>query len=101
MPSCLSERVPSAGEDQYTLTRARMQVIAENSVNVIIKAGDFSAFLIERVVDLCSVSNVSTSIVILYFLSPDLKAYVEDPFENTTGLDLSSLLSRMRRNLFT
>src|SRR5919109_4323200 len=101
MPSCLSERVPSTGEDQYTLTRARMQMIAENRVNVIRKAGDFSAFLIEWVVDLSSVSNVSASIVILYFLPPDLKAYVEDPFENTTGLDLSSLLSRMRRNLFT
>ena len=38
--------------------------------------------------------------VILNTLPPDLKAYVEDPFENTTGLDLSSLLARMRQLLF-
>jgi hypothetical protein len=101
MPSCLSERVPNTGEDQYALTKATTQMIAENSVNVIIKAGDLSAFLIERVVDLSPVSNVSVSIVILYFLSPDLKAYVEEPLENITGLVLSSLLSRILRNLFT
>ena len=78
-------------------------MIAENKVHVIIKAGDFSAFLKERVVvvDLSPMSKVSASMVILYSLPPDSKAYVEDPFENATGLDLSSLLARMRRNLFT
>ena len=102
MPSSLSENVPSTGEVQYRLTRASTQMIAENRVHVIIKAGDFSAFLKERVVvDLSPMSNVSASMVILYSLPPDSKAYVEDPFENATGLDLSSLLARMRRNLFT
>jgi hypothetical protein len=102
MSISLSERVPSIGEAQYRLTRASTQMIAENRVQVIIKAGDFSAFLRERVVvDLSPTSNVSASIVILYSLPPDWKAYVEDPFENATGLDLSSLLARMRRSLFT
>lgn len=102
MPSSLSERVPSTGEVQYKLTRVSTQMIAENTIPVIIKAGDFSAFLKERVVvDLSCVSYVSVSMVILYFLPPDSKAYVEDPFENATGLDLSSLPARMRRNLFT
>ena len=103
MSSSLSERVPSIGEAQYRLTRASTQMIAENRVQVIIKAGDFSAFLRERVVvvDLSPTSNVSASIVTLYSLPPDTKAYVEDPFENATGLDLSSLLARMRRSLFT
>ena len=101
MLSSLSEKVPSTGEVQYRLTRASTQMIAEHRRDVTIKAGDFSAFLKERVVDLSPVSNVSTSIVILYTLPPDLKAYVEDLFENAIGLDLSSLLARMRRNLFT
>jgi hypothetical protein len=99
--SSLSEKVPSTGEVQYKLTRASTQMIAEHRRDVIIKAEDFSAFLKERVVDLSPVSNVSTSIVILYTLPPDLKAYVEELFENAIGLDLSSLLARMRRNLFT
>src|SRR5919106_2168756 len=103
MSSCLSEKVPSTGEAQYRLTRASTQMIAENRVQVIIKAGDLSAFLRERVVvvvvDLSPTSNVSASIVTLYSLPPDTKAYVEDPFENATGLDLSSLLARMRRSL--
>ena len=76
-------------------------MIAENIVDVMIKAGDFSAFLKERVVDLSPMSNVSASMVILYTLPPDLKAYVEDLFENVTGFVLSSLLAMMRRNLFT
>ena len=101
MPSSLSERVPSTGEVQYKLTRASAQMIAENKIPVIIKAGDFSAFLKERVIDLSSMSNVSASIVILYTLFPDLKAYIEDLLENAAGLDLSSLMARMRRNLFT
>ncbi len=73
MSSSLSERVPSTGEAQYRLTRASTQMIAENRVQVIIKAGDFSAFLRERVVvvDLSPTSNVSASIVILYSLPPD------------------------------
>ncbi len=103
MPISLSERVPSTGEVQYRLTRASTLMIAENRIHVITKAGDFSAFLKDRIdfVDLSPASKVSTVIVILYFLSSDSKAYVEDPFENVTGLDLSSLLARMRRNLFT
>ena len=75
-------------------------MIAEHRVDVIIKAGDFSAFPKERVVDLFPMSNVSASMVILNTLPPDLKAYVEDPFENTTGLDLSSLLARMQQLLY-
>jgi hypothetical protein len=72
MSISLSERVPSIGEAQYRLTRASTQMIAENRVQVIIKAGDFSAFLRERVVvDLSPTSNVSASIVILYSLPPD------------------------------
>ena len=60
---------------------------------MIIKVWDFSAFLKERVVvdDLSSISNVFASMVILYSLPPDSKAYVKDPFENAIGLDLSSL----------
>jgi hypothetical protein len=82
MPSSSSDKVPSTGEVQYRLTRASMQIIAENRVDVIIKAGDFNASLKERVVvDLSPMSNVSTSMVILYSLPPDSKAYVEDPFE--------------------
>lgn len=99
--SSSSEKVPSTGEVQYRFTIASKQMIAEHRVDVIIRAGDFRAFLKERVVDLFPMSNVSASMVILYTLPPDLKAYVEDPFENATGLDLSSLLARMRRNLFT
>jgi hypothetical protein len=76
-------------------------MIAEHRVQVIIKAGDFSAFIRERVVDLSPISNVSTSVVILYSLPPDSKEYVEDLFDNATGLDLSSLLARKRRNLFS
>ncbi len=102
MPSSLSEKVPSTGEVQYRLTRASTQMIAENGTDVIIKAGDFNAFLKERVVvDLSPISNMSASTVILYSLPPDSKAYVEKPFENATGLDLSSLLARMRCKLFT
>jgi len=96
-----SEKVPSTGEVQYRFTIASKQMIAEHRVDVIIKAGDFSAFPKEWVVDLFPMSNVSASMVILNTLPPDLKACVEDPFENTTGLDLSSLLARTRRNLFT
>ena len=76
-------------------------MIPENILNVIIKAGDFSAFLKELVVDLSSMSNVSASMVILYTLPPNSKACAEDLFENATGLVLSSLLAMMRRNLFT
>jgi hypothetical protein len=101
MLSSLSEKVPSNGEFQYRLARASMQMIAEHRVDVIIKAGDFNASLKERVVDFSPMSNVSTSMVILCTLPPDSKAYVEDLFENATGLDLSSLLARMWRNLFT
>jgi hypothetical protein len=93
MPSSLSERVPSTGEVQYRLTRANRLIIAENRAHVIIKAGDLSAFLKERVVvvvDLSPMSYVSTSMVILYSLPPDSKVYVEDSFENAIGLDLSS-----------
>jgi hypothetical protein len=90
-------------EVQYRLTRANTLMIAENRAHVIIKAGDLSAFLKERVVvvDLSPMSYVSTSMVILYSLPPDSKVYVEDSFENAIGFDLSSLLARMRRNLFT
>ena len=95
MPSSLSEKVPSTGEVQYRLTRASTQMIAEHRVHVIIKAGDFSAFIKERVVDLSPMSNVSTSVVILYSLPPDSKEYVEDLFKNAIGLDLSSPLARM------
>ena len=101
MISSLSERVPSTGRAQYRLTRASTQMIAENIVDVMIKAGDFSAFQKERAVDLSPMSNVSASMVILYTLPPDSKAYVEDLLENATGLVLSSLLAMMRRNLFT
>lgn len=79
-------------------------MIAKNRVHVIIKTGDLSALLKEQivvvVVDLPPLSKVSTAIVILYSLSSDSKVYVEDPFENATGLDRSILLARMRRNLF-
>ncbi len=62
---------------------------------MITKAGDFNTYVKERVVvDLFLMSNLSTSIVILYSLPPDLKLYVEDLFEDPTGLDLSSLLAR-------
>lgn len=101
MFSSPSDKVPSTGEVQYRFIIASKQIIAEHRVDVIIKAGDFSAFMKERVVDLFPMSNVSASMVILNTLPPDLKAYVEDPFENTTGLDLSSLLARMRCNFFT
>ena len=99
--SSLLERLPSCGEVQYILTRASMQIIAEHRLNVIMKAGDFSAFLKERMVDFFTMLKVFASMVILYTLPSDLKAYVEDLLENTTGLDLSSLLPRMRRTLFT
>ena len=80
-------------------------MIAKNRVHVIIKTGDLSALLKEQIVvvvvdDLPPLSKVSTAIVILYSLSSDSKVYVEDPFENATGLDRSILLARMRRNLF-
>ena len=100
MLSSLSDNVPSTGEVQYRLTRASTQKIAKDRVNGIIKAGDFTASLKEQVVDLLPRSNVSASMVILYILSSNLKAYVECLFENARGLDLSSLLARMRRNLF-
>src|SRR5919108_3867418 len=101
MPSSLSDKVPSTGELQYRLTRASTQMIAEHRVHMIIRAGDFNASRKEWIVDLFPVSNVSTSMVILYVLPSDSKAYVEDLFENAIGLYLSSLLARMRRNLFT
>ena len=101
MPSSLSDKVPSTGEVQYRLTRASTQMTAEKRVDRIINAGDFNASPKERVIDLFSTSNVSASIVILKTLPPDSKAYVEYLFENAIGLDLSSLLTRMRRNLFS
>ena len=98
--SSFLENVPATGDPQDTLTKASTQIIAKHRLDVIIKAGDLRAFLKERVVDLFTMSNVSASMVILYTLSLYLKAYVEDLFENTTGLDLSSLLPRMRRVFF-
>src|SRR5215211_6622247 len=93
----LSENDPSAGRPQYTLTRASTQMIAEKRVNMIIKAGDFTAFMKEwLIVGLSPMSNVSASMVILYTLLPHLKACVED-FENAIGLVRSILLTRMRR----
>ena len=100
MPSSLSEKLPSTGELPYRLTTAKTQMIAEQRIDVIIKAGDFNASMKAKL-DLSLMSNVSTSMVILYTLPPDSKAYVEDLFENAIGLDLSSLRARMRRNLFT
>jgi hypothetical protein len=99
--SSLSDKVPRIGEPQYEETRASMQTIAEHRLDVIIKAGDCIAFLIERVIDLSLVLNVSTLMVILYSLPPDSKVNVEDPLENATGLDLSSLPERTWCNLFT
>ena len=106
--SCLSEKVPSTGEVQYRLARANTPMIAENRVHVITKAGDLSALLKERIVVAAAVvdelpppSKISTAIVILYSLSSGSNVYVEDPFENTTGLDLSSMPARMRRTFFT
>jgi hypothetical protein len=75
-------------------------MIAEQRMDVIIKAGDFNASM-KAGIELSLMSNVSTSMVILYSLPPDSKEYIEDFFENAIGLDLSSLLPRMRRNLFT
>lgn len=99
--SSLSDKVPRIGELQYGKTRVSMQMISEHRIDVIIKAGDCIAFLIERVIGLPLVSNVSTSMVILYSLPPDSKVNVEDPLENATGLDLSSLPVRKSCNLFT
>jgi hypothetical protein len=105
IPSSVSDKVPNKGEEvQYGLTRVSTQRIAEHRVDVIIRAGDFNACVKERVivvVDLCLMSNVSTSMVILYVLSSTSKEYVEDPFENAIGLDRSSLLARKRRNLLS
>ena len=104
VPSSVSDKVPSTGEEvQYGLTRVSTQMIAEHRVDVIIRAGDFNACVKERVVvvDLCLMSNVSTSMAILYVLSSTSKEYVEDPFENAIGLDRSSLLARKRRNLLS
>ena len=101
LSSSLLERVPSTGKVQYRLIRASMQMIPVNILDVIIKAGDFSAFLKELVIDLSPMSNVSASMVILYTLPPNSKVCIEDLFENATGLVLSSLLAMMRRNLFT
>jgi hypothetical protein len=89
------------GELQYGYTRASRQIVAKHRVDMIIKAGDCTTFLKEQIIDLSLVSNVSTSIVILYSLPPDSKVYVEDLFESTTGLDLSSLLARNLCNLFS
>ena len=58
MFSSPSEKVPSTGEVQYRFTIASKQMIAEHRVDVIIKAGDFSALPKERVVDLFPMSNV-------------------------------------------
>lgn len=99
--SSLSDKFPRIGELQYGKTRVSMQMISEHRIDVIIKAGDCIAFLIERVIGLPLVSNVSTSMVILYSLPPDSKVNVEDPLENATGLDLSSLPVRKWCNLFT
>lgn len=102
--SSVSDKVPSTGEEvQYGLTRVSTQMIAEHRMDVIIRAGDFNACVKERVVivDLCLMSNVSTSMAILYVLSSTSKEYVEDPFENAIGLDRSSLLARKRRNLLS
>src|SRR5688500_11305228 len=96
-----SDKLPSIGEVQGGETRASRQITNEHRVDVIIKAGDCITFLIERIIDLSLVSNVSISMVILYSLSPHSKVYVEVPFEKITGLDLSSLPSRTERNLFT
>lgn len=105
IPSSVSDKVPSTGEEvQYGLTRVSTQMIAEHRMDVIIRAGDFNACVKERVVivvDLCLMSNVSTSMAILYVLSSTSKEYVEDPFENAIGLDRSSLLARKRRNLLS
>jgi hypothetical protein len=104
IPSSVSDKVPSTGEEvQYGLTRVSTQMIAKHRVDVIIRAGDFNACVKERVVvvDLFLMSNVSTSMAILYVLSSTLKEYVEDPFENAIGLDRSSLLARKRRNLLS
>ena len=104
IPSSVSDKVPSTEEEvQYGLTRVSTQMIAEHRVDVIIRAGDFNACVKERVVvaDLCLMSNVSTSMAILYVLSSTSKEYVEDPFENAIGLDRSSLLARKRRNLLS
>ncbi len=76
-------------------------MVAEHRIEVIIKGGDFNAFTKDRVVDFSPVSNVSTSMVILYSLPLDSKAYVEDLFENARGLDLSSLSARKRSDLFS
>lgn len=104
IPSFVSDKVPNTGEEvQCGLTRVSTQMIAKHRVDVIIRAGDFNACVKERVivVDLCFMSNVSTSMVILYVLSSTSKEYVEDPFENAIGLDRSSLLARKRRNLLS
>lgn len=107
IPSSVSDKVPSTEEEvQYGLTRVSTQMIAEHRMDVIIRAGDFNACVKERVVvvvvvDLCLMSNVSTSMAILYVLSSTSKEYVEDPFENAIGLDRSSLLARKRRNLLS
>ena len=105
IPSSVSDKVPSTGEEvQCGLTRVSTQMIAEHRMDVIIRAGDLNACVKERVVvvvDLCLMSNVSTSMAILYVLSSTSKEYVEDPFENAIGLDRSSLLARKRRNLLS
>ena len=105
IPSSVSDKVPNTGEEvQCGLTRVSTQMIAKHRVDVIIRAGDFNACVKERViviVDLCFMSNVSTSMAILYVLSSTSKEYVEDPFENAIGLDRSSLLARKRRNLLS
>lgn len=102
----MSDKVPNTGDEvQCGLTRVSTQMIAKHRVDVIIRAGDFNACVKERiivvVVDLCFMSNVSTSMVILYVLSSTSKEYVEDSFENAIGLDRSSLLARKRRNLLS
>ncbi|MDP9016596.1 MAG: hypothetical protein M3M87_07585 [Thermoproteota archaeon] len=76
----LSEKDPSIEELKYGETKASKQIIAEHRVDVIIKAGDCIASLKEQIIDLSLVSNVSTSMVILYSLLSISKAYLEERF---------------------
>ncbi len=88
MSISLSERVPSNGKAQYRLTRASMQMIVENIVDVMIKAGDFSAFLREWAVDLFPMSNVSDSMVILYTLAAGFEGICRRPFRKCNRIGL-------------
>lgn len=88
-------------ELEYILIRASRQTVDTHRIDMMIKGGDFKAFIRDRLVDFSPVSNVSTSMVILYSLPLDSKAYVEDLLENARGLYLSSLPARKRRDLFS